>query len=129
MNAQALIAKIRAGREVWLELEPAAPGADGEATTQPALRVKVRRPAEADTLAFLRASRADAAMQVVVGWEGFSEATLFGVAVGSSDPLPFDADLWAEVVRDRGDWIIKVAARAAELVKSHAEAQKAHAKN
>lgn len=129
MNAQALIAKIRAAREVWLELEPAVGGIEGDAPGQPALRVKVRRPAEAETLAFARGTFADGAARVVVGWEGFSEATLFGIAVGSSDPLPFDPDLWAEVVRDRTDWIVKVTERASQLVKEHGEARQAHAKN
>jgi hypothetical protein len=129
MNAQALIDKIRAAREVWLELESAVASVDGVAPGRPALRVKVRRPAEADTLAFARGTFADGAARVVVGWEGFSEATLFGAAVGSGDPLPFDADLWAEIVRDRTEWIVKVTERATQLVKEHAEARQSHAKN
>lgn len=126
MDAQALIKRIRAGREVWLELEPASGSGDD---AKPAKRVRIRRPAEAEMRTFLVQSRAEAAVGVVVGWDGFTEADLLGDSVGAADAVSFDADLWAEVVRDRADWISLVTDRAVALVQAHQQLKAESEKN
>ena len=65
----------------------------------------------------------------VTGWSGFSEATILGESVGSSDPLEFSADLWAELAADNIEWSSKVAAAILEAVVAHVNAQAATAGN
>lgn len=65
----------------------------------------------------------------VVDWSGFTEADVLGASVGSSDPLPFDADLWGELVSDRITWMRKVADDILTSVVDHINAQDKTAKN
>lgn len=117
MDAVALIARLLEQREFMLELEPG-------------LRVKLRRPAEAELGAYLRGVReADTHLRCVVGWEGFSEATLLGPAIGSADPLPFDASAWLVAAADRGEWIASIAQALGEAIDAHAKQREATAKN
>lgn len=117
MDALTLIQRLLEARESWVDL------GDG-------LRVKVRRPAEAELHAYLKArSDVDTHLRCVVGWEGFSQATLLGPEVGSSDPIAFDADLWLHAARDRAEWLNAVAAGVAEAMEAHITARKAAAKN
>jgi len=129
MSAAALIAKLLAQRDSWCELRAAADG-------KPALAVQLRRPAEAELPDFRRREGqamhqllTDAVCRQAVGWRGFSEAELLGAAIGSSDELAFDADLWATVVRDRQDWISTAAAHLMEQINAHATARAAAEKN
>jgi hypothetical protein len=117
MDTKALIARLLEQRETMVEL------GDG-------LRVKVRRPSEAELPDYVLA-RADATthLRCVVGWEGFSEATLFGAAVGSSDPLPFSADVWLTAASDRRDWIGLIADAISTAVLAHIESKADTAKN
>lgn len=67
--------------------------------------------------------------QCVVDWGGFTEADIKGAAVGSSDPLPFDSELWGEMVSDRIEWMRKVADDILKSVVKHINKQDATAKN
>lgn len=117
MNALSLIQRLLEQREAWAEL------GDG-------LRVKVRRPAEGELPAYLRSrGEVDCHLRCVVGWEGFSEAVLFGSTVGSPEPIDFDAELWLHAARDRMDWVTAVARAVAQAIEAHAVAREAAAKN
>lgn len=125
----ALLAKVLAARETWCELRPASDG-------KPALKVLLRRPPEADFPRMRNLTGAAGRMQSLeliadftVGWDGFSEAELFGAAVGSSDPLPFDEAAWPEIVRDRVDWVNACVAHLAKEVKAYIDKKDAAAKN
>ncbi len=122
MDAATLIKQMRERREAWIDLEPAKPGV-------PAKRVKVRRPAEAELTAYSRATSLEDAAQRVVAWEGFAESDLMDPGVGGSDIVPFDADLWKELVSDRLDWMRKVSEKLHEMVTAHKLSIDAAAKN
>lgn len=114
---QALIARLLEQRDAWCDL------GDG-------LRVKLRRPAEAELgQVAAKCREAETYLACAVGWDGFSEAALFGAAIGSADPLPFDHDLWMTAARDRGDWIGKVTEHVCNAIFSHRQAREADAKN
>lgn len=55
----------------------------------------------------------------VTGWTGFNEAFFLGAGVGSDDAVPFEAELWAEVVADRSDWVGKVGQKILDAVVAH----------
>lgn len=81
-------------RESWCTLRPAEDG-------RPALKVKLRRPAESAMRAMAGVGVSDADVcAAAVDWEGFSEAELLGAAVGSADPIPFDGQAWQVYVLD-----------------------------
>jgi hypothetical protein len=122
---QRLITQLRAQRQSWVELEPGK-------------QVQIIRPPEVDISAFLgggagggRAISVGLAQvcQYVTGWQGVTEADLLGAAVGSSDAVPFDSALWAEVVADRGDWLNTVAQALLAAIVQHFEAKAAVEKN
>lgn len=115
VEAQALIARIRAQREFWVDVAPGK-------------RLRVRRPVETD---FVRYSRLSVGLcaACVVGWDGFSEADLLGAAIGSSDPLPFDEEACLEVVLDRAEWASVLAIAIAKAIKDHLDAKDAAGKN
>nr|WP_145544782.1 hypothetical protein [Variovorax boronicumulans] len=85
--ARNLIERLQAQRKHWVDV-----GAGR--------RVQFMRPPEVELPRLVHGVRIDHLKQYVCGWEGFTEATLLGAGVGSSDPVPFHADLWAEVVAD-----------------------------
>lgn len=129
MSAQKIIDQLRAQRESWCVLREA------DADT-PELAVKLRRPAEVELQAYrggagrdLDATLTEAACSTAVDWRGFSEAELLGAAIGSSDPLPFSADLWREAVRDRLDWLGKCANHVMTAVAEHFAAKAEQRKN
>lgn len=121
-----LIAALRSARERWVTLEPGK-------------RVKIRRPAEAEFSAFFsQAPEADKRTLAVdiahvqryaVDWEGITEADLLGDTVGSQDPVPFDAALWAEAVSDRVAWCKAVAEALLNAISDHLAAQASAAGN
>lgn len=82
-------------RSAWVEL-------------QAGVRVKLKRPDESvynEVIEFIKKhSRVprEHSCAAVIDWEGFTEQLVFGE--GSDKPLPFDADLAAEVIPDRMDW-------------------------
>lgn len=112
----ALIARMLAQREQWVDL-------------QPGLRVRVRRPAETAIPRLRHGITTDDAAAACVDWQGFSEATLLGAAVGSADPLRFDAALWLEVLRDRADWCGTVMDAMVDMVRAHVDARGIGRKN
>lgn len=57
--------------------------------------------------------------KAAIGWEGFTEAALFGSTVGSSDPIEFDPDLWAALAEDDRGWFYKVATKMLEAINEH----------
>lgn len=103
IEAQALIARIRAQRESWLEVEPGK-------------ELRIRRPAETRMLTLRNGVSLESAVECVVDWRGLTEADLLGAAIGSSDPLPFDSALCLEVVADRVAWLEKISTRLVEQV-------------
>lgn len=117
MDAQALIRRLLEQRESRVEL-------------QPGVFVTVRRPDEAGLPAWLKDSRqADTYLQCVVGWSGMTEAVLLGPAVGGSEPIEFDAQLWLTAARDRGEWIQAISAHLAQQVEAHMSTRALVAKN
>ena len=130
MSAAAqLIERLRAQRDSWCVLREAG---DGE----PELAVCLRRPTEAELPAYRPAQGqtmhqllTDAVCRTAVGWRGFTEAELLGAAIGSSDPLEFSADLWAEAVRDRVEWVNACAGHLMEQINRHLEAKAERQKN
>lgn len=115
--AAILVARLLEQRESWCDL-----GDD--------LKVKVRRPAEAEwTSVVAQMKERDIFLECVVDWQGFSEATLFGGAVGSSDPLQFDASVWMTAARDRGEWVSKVMEHVCNAMNARHEQRKDIAKN
>lgn len=65
----------------------------------------------------------------VVGWKGFTEADFLTAAVGSSDPIAFDADLWAAYVADNLECVRKVAQALLEGIGQRTLSREADAKN
>jgi hypothetical protein len=119
-----LIAALRSARERWVDV---APGKD----------VKIRRPTEAEFPAFLKevdgrrslSVELSHVQQFVVDWRGFTEADLLGATVGVADAVPFDPEVWAEVVADHLEWL-KPAANALLLcITEHVERDADAAKN
>ena len=92
-------------------------------------RVRMLRPVESDLYRHAHGVTVDAVCTAACGWEGFSEATLLGAAIGASDPLPFDAALWSAYVRDNVA-AAKVCVNAlAEAISQHLLSQDETAKN
>lgn len=129
-DAASLIARLRAAREVWVSLPAAADGTHRA--------VKFRRPAEAEVLALITTSaggRRQLAVQLptvqacAVDWRGVTEADLLGDTVGSSDAVPFDAGVWAEVVADRLDWLQPCCQGLLDAISAHMARQDDDAKN
>ena len=123
MKADALLQTMRAQRMSWVDLEPGK-------------RVQIIRPREAEIRELVRPDGAGITLGVelpevkrfTVGWEGIKESDLIGSA-GASDPVPFDAALWDEMVSDRSDWANKVAKKLMELIEAHIVAKEAATKN
>lgn len=84
------------------------------------LRVQLQRPREAEMPRFVRGVDVDHVAAQAVDWQGFTEATFAGAA-GSSEPLPFDADLWAEYVGDHLQAVQTCASALAEAITAHLE--------
>lgn len=116
MNAEQLIARMLEQRAHWAPL----PGGR---------RVRFHRPPELDMPKLLGGVRLEHVVEYACGWEGFTEATFLGAAVGSSDPLPFNRDVWAAWVADNADAVGPVAQAIAEAVTQHLQSREAVAKN
>jgi hypothetical protein len=118
MDAAALIAALRSARHVWVDL----PGCTGAA-------VRILRPLEAEFGRFVAGITVDHVCTYVDAWRGFTEATIQGEAVGAEDAVPFDADLWAEWVRDRVPCVEVVAQAIGKAITDHLQNRKATAGN
>ena len=64
----------------------------------------------------------------VVGWEAMSELAL-GIPGGGPDPVPFDADLWAEWIADHPEQWDAITAAVVESYRTHRTAREEVAKN
>ena len=116
MDTAALIARMQEQRSTWVPL----PGGQ---------RVRLLRPVESELHRFIAGVNVEDVCRHADGWDGFTEATLLGPAIGASDPLPFNAELWAAYVRDRVD-VAKVCVTAlAKLISDHLERKDSAAKN
>ena len=112
----ALIERMDEQRARWVSLP------DGK-------RVRFRRPLEMEFVKFRIGVDVNHLCEYVCGWDGFSEVDRLGAAIGSSDPLPFSAELWSRVVRDRMDYVRPVATAMVEAITEHVAAKEASAKN
>lgn len=111
--SERLIKQLREQRMQWVDLT------DGK-------RVRIIRPTEVQlSQSFIKAGEVsvgyDQVREFVEDWEGFTEATLLGAGVGSSDPLPFSRQLWAEVVSDHADWVRTIAQALLDAAVSHSQ--------
>mgnify|MGYP000983804214 CR=1 FL=1 len=116
MSPEQLIARLLAQRESWVEVEPGR-------------RVKVRRPDESEMADFRAGMSVELMLRHIVGWEGFTEADILGAAVGASDPVAFDAALFATIARDHMAWFEPVSVEIATRIAEHWKARDATAKN
>lgn len=108
--------KLREQRLRWVDL--------GEGRS---VQVLVLR--ETEMVRLRRDDIVDIVVDCAVDWRGFSEAALFGAHDGSSDPLPFRADLWEAVARDSVDIVNRVGdvlvQHATQVMEQRAAAKKA----
>ena len=118
-----ILARMRSLRQRWIELEPGR-------------RVQIIRPLEVDVQDFISRSEQtevdrmhNCAVKYVTGWEGFTESFLLGADQAAADPVPFDSDLWAEVVRDHADWLVKVTRALMEEMAKHGKERDDAGKN
>lgn len=126
MAAKELVARLQKRRERTVDL------GGGKS-------VKFLRPPEADFPSMLKTSpgeklatwsvETEHVRKYVVGWTGFTEATLLGEAIGASDSIDFDSELWAEVVEDNIEWRREVAMAILESVVDHITKREEVAKN
>ena len=123
MTHALLIKRIKEARQKVVEVAP------GKSVT-------VERPSETQMLAFFRSAKVDGAQaaidlahQNVVGWSGFTEADLLPPGQGSDEVLAFDPALWAEVIRDRVEWIGTISETLTTMMGDHAEKNKQAEKN
>lgn len=116
MNAKTIIAQLLAQRETRVEVEP------GKV-------IVVRRPPAADMPKLKDGVTVPLLVEFTAGWEGITEADILGAAVGSSDALPFDGELWSHVVADREVWFDKCAAALIDAVAAHLRARRETAGN
>ncbi len=121
-QASLLITRLREQRMKWVEL-----------AALPGKRVRIIRPTETELPEFFQGGRLTVGLEqvkrFVVDWEGFTEADLLGAAVGSSDPLPFDPALWAEVAADQSAWVRQLAQDLLDHVVAHRVAAASDEKN
>jgi hypothetical protein len=94
--SEQLVKQLRAQRESWV-------------TVAEGVRIKIRRPSETQMAQLMSAKPLDVACNHCVDWDGVTQALLLGDSVGSSDPVPFTPELWAEVVGDRVEWVTLLA--------------------
>lgn len=96
---------------------------------QPGVTITMRRPAEADMHMLRELTKAEVACRFAVGWAGVTESILLGAGVGAEDAVPFEADLWVEVVMERLDWLLPCADAVIDAVSNHLTAKADAAKN
>lgn len=116
--SEALIAKILAQRERWVDLEPGK-------------RVKVRRPDLVQALV-MRSQRGvqlhEAYAGAVVAWEGITEADAVEGGAATT-ALDFTPALWRLLWGDRPDWLIKTTEAVKALLDEADTRREAAAKN
>lgn len=116
MSEDRVLAALRARRLHWVEIEPGR-------------RVQFARPPETEMHRLVDGIFVEQVIEYVRAWDGFTEATILGAAIGSSDSVEFSRELWAEYVSDHAEEVAKVAKGIAEAVRDHLKAREATAKN
>lgn len=114
--AERLIAQLRAARLSWLEL------ASG-------LKVQILRPAEVEMITNVGRGALEVACAQVVGWEGFTEATLVGSEVGSDVVADFTPELWEAYAADHADHTAAVAKEVRRITEAYWARRKEQTKN
>ena len=124
MDSRALLAALKRKREKTVDL------GNGK-------KVFFLRPAESEMSGLLTGEGetrtwsvgVDHVRKCVTGWAGFTEDDILGVGVGSSDPVDFNAELWAELCGDDIAWVRQVADAILKSVIDHLQKEDAVAKN
>lgn len=112
--AAAAVARIEAGRRLWVELEPGR-------------RVQFRRPGPFKRACMGPVSAEAMVLGWAVAWEGFTQRDVN--PDGSTAALPFQAALWAALVEDRVDWGTKCLAEVVAALEGADQQEAADAKN
>lgn len=95
-----LTQRLQEQRKFWVPLDPARPDAE---------RVQLIRPVETEMHRLVVGVTAQDIVAHTVAWDGFTEATFLGQAVGASDPLAYSRALWLEGLGDNAKWFITCA--------------------
>lgn len=116
-----LIKQLREQRMSWVDISP------GKS-------VRIIRPPEREIFTGLYKGTSvlvgfEEAKRYVVDWRGFSESDVLGANVGASDPLPFSADLWAELVSDNVEWAQAVQQALLDVVMGYLKKNRVDEKN
>ena len=64
-----------------------------------------------------------------VGWSGFTEVEILGAGVGGDAVVPFDAQLWAELLSDSLEWQVVVRQAIQQSMNDYNNKKDADAKN
>lgn len=129
------VRRMREARMFWIEVEPAQPGvSDVPGSGTQAKRLRLIRPSEQEMgETIIRAGHvhigAAEVARFVVDWSGYTEADVLGSTIGSSDPLPFSPDIWAEYVGDRSELGVKVQTALLDALLAFFNARKEDRKN
>lgn len=118
-SADALLAQLVAQRLRWVPLDEAGAAA---AAGAPAIRMQIDTPSQFKARRIVQALRAgdgDAAVAelapLITAWDGITGALVLGAAVGSADPVPVHAGLFARLAGDRPEWVTALAVAAVDL--------------
>lgn len=132
---QDIARRMREKRMAWVELAEALPGIEGvPGSGKAARRLRLIRPSEEQlgqgiVIAGTISIGYDEVKRFVVDWSGFTQADLLGSAIGTSDPVAFAPDLWAEYVTDNTDAYRLVAQKLLDLCLQHVEQRAQDRKN
>ena len=93
-------------------------------------KLKLRRPTDWEAQKLFNQDQADAlevAKAFVIGWTGVKESDI--VTSGGSDEVPFDAEIWNEVIQDNPDLWRPISEAIVEAWVKHSEDREDRAKN
>jgi hypothetical protein len=127
VDIKAALRRLREGSVVVREV-----AVEGQTETRK-LKVTFSRPPESDFSKLLVNTpdgprwvvTLDHVKRYVNGWEGWTEADLLGSAVGASDPVPFDPELWSVVAEDSTELVSKVGQAILDAVVAYLEKKQA----
>lgn len=125
MDKKVLLETMRSQRKRWVDV------AAGK-------RVQILLPTELEVVRhFLKAQDGKASLSCEVeevkrftcGWEGITEADILGAAVGASDPVAFDPEVWGLLIEEHLDWVRTVARALLDGIVERQSQREADAKN
>jgi hypothetical protein len=126
MDAKLLLEQMRNQRKRWVQLS------EGK-------RVQILLPTELEVVQnFVKpgdegkltlAADYPEVQKFVCGWEGITEADLLGAAVGASDAVEFNTELWSAFASENLEHVRKVARALLDGIAERTLAQQADAKN